>query len=339
MRKTLALIAVFLFLFIFPTPTLAVDPSLIGGAVLQDGVIRLYSDSSHPYSAASFYVPNSFLLQELKTLSLNYKTVSPGCSNVGSPTAHISLDTDNDGSSDASIYIYLGIAPDFYKNCQSDWGTIGNLITSPDARVAYQDGTVGFASDLTFSQALSYHPDAVVKSILVEANSNFGGSDQIIDLRNVVINADTYSYEPVATPTEVVLPTNTPEPTIVPTATPTNIPSLPPIPTDTLVPTSTTAPTATPTIACLKPTSKSLTLTPMCSLNPNSYRVWKITNNEAFPIPYVTNLLGTLQINYGVIKGKSEITFTTRTIRGPNATALLWHAYGTIKESITTKCK
>ena len=179
----------------------------------------------------------------------------------------------------------------------------------------------------------------------------FGTPTQIRNLTATDLTTPTDTPTPTPTdtlaPTDTPTPTNTPVPTEVPasTATPTIGPVITPTVTPTITPTRTPtqtptkAPTPTPTPACKAPSQTSLTLTPMCSSNPNSSRVWNIHNNESYNIVYLYNIVGTLQLGVGVVKPNSDVTLTTKTVLGQNPMALFWYRFYVLKNSITTKCK
>ncbi len=131
---------------------------------------------------------------------------------------------------------------------------------------------------------------------------------------------------PTAVPTDTPTPVPTDTPT--PTDTDTPVPTDTPAPTDTYTPVPTDTPTSTPTEGCAPPGDyRPLHLESLCSPDPDSYRVWSVTNANFESIDFTWAVHGSGQSGGGTVgaatcSGSTSTTFTTAAEAGSNTVSI-----------------
>jgi len=76
-------------------------------------------------------------------------------------------------------------------------------------------------------------------------------------------------------------------------------------------------------------TRDNLTLTPVCSINPDTTRIWRVRNTNPDPVSFTWEVVGTGQTGSGTVPGSTaaipgEITFETQTVPdSPNTVRIL----------------
>lgn len=142
-----------------------------------------------------------------------------------------------------------------------------------------------------------------------------------------VLAPATPTWTPTRRPTRTSTPTDVPTDTPIPTDTPTDTPTHTPTPTDTEVPTNTPEPTDTPD-DCLPDEWQNLQLRHLCSPDPDSYRVWEVTNLNGANTDFTWEVISTGQSGAGSVPGATcdgpgVTTFTTVTEHSSNQTRIL----------------
>lgn len=173
-------------------------------AVTTEGsntVIQAVSDNDPGFGGIGFEVPEGTTFADLTTLSTDYNVTDDDCGG-GSPRFQLNVDTNDDGTSDGNIWVYLGPSPNF-TDCPAGWQTSGNLIGNADA------GRYDFTS---LGGPLGTYADAPVDvlngkilgiQLVIDsswsADATNADGEQTVLFDNVTINGDVYDFEPVLT--------------------------------------------------------------------------------------------------------------------------------------------
>jgi hypothetical protein len=135
---------------------------------------------SDDYSGLNYTQSSPLLFNNLTQLSTDYYVQAGDCGG-GSPRISIALDTNNDTVADASVFVYIGDAPNF--NCPlafQRWQSTGNLATSGDLRVdtsQFAGGT--FYDTMAHAKVLAGSKPITGVSIVVDAGWAFGGLQDV----------------------------------------------------------------------------------------------------------------------------------------------------------------
>lgn len=65
-----------------------------------------------------------------------------------------------------------------------------------------------------------------------------------------------------------------------------------------------------------------LRLAALCSDDPSSYRMWRVSNPNDMAVPFSWTVMGTSQTGQLVVAAKGEVLFQTGTVAGPNTTSI-----------------
>ncbi|CAG0997659.1 putative serine/threonine-protein kinase PkwA [Anaerolineae bacterium] len=130
-----------------------------------------------------------------------------------------------------------------------------------------------------------------------------------------------------------LIPAHIYDPAVIPT----------PTPTATFTPTSTSTPTLTltPSLTLTLPAKfDRLRLSPACSPDPATIRVWRVRNLNPFDFPFTWEVQGNREQGSGVAPANGEVTFTTKTIH-PTANVVRIFVQGKVQDvstSTSTQC-
>jgi hypothetical protein len=179
-------------------PTLAavgIGYSLFGDATYvppgnnSNRAVQLVSDANTGvYSGIDFAVPANLPINDLNTLSTDYKFAAASCA-LGSPRFGITLATN----ANAAIFVYIGPPPN-YTGCPPNvWANTGNLLTPASLVDATQYGGV-FYESWSAAQA-QFSGQAVTDIFLVSDNGPAPGYSQTVLIDNTDVNGTLYDYE------------------------------------------------------------------------------------------------------------------------------------------------
>lgn len=189
--SVVAAVVLALTLLIAPTATAKAPWSLSGDAQsVKQGdpwAVQLQSDenSDTPHGGVSFQQPNGKLtFADIEQLSTDYNITEADCGG-GSPRFSIGIDTDDDGSVDGNVFVYIGPSPN-YTGCDTGWQSTGNLIQSAEPR--FDTGQVGGTFYHTHADAVNLVGDDTVLyvDLVVDASWQFGVQTVLVD--NVQVN-------------------------------------------------------------------------------------------------------------------------------------------------------
>lgn len=187
-------------LFFLAVPAVGAASSLFGGATESAGQVVLVSDASNmspadDYSGVEFDDANGTLFSTLATLAADYDVTDDSCGG-GSPRFQIAVDTDANTVSNGNIFVYMGPSPSF-TGCAGAAST-GNLIGNEDAgRWDYTQlggplgGYSGAPANVLAGTILSIN---IVVDSSWSAAATGGDSEQTVNIDNVVINSNTYTF-------------------------------------------------------------------------------------------------------------------------------------------------
>ena len=104
--------------------------SLFGGAVAEQGDVKLVSDLSdattaNDFSGIRFTAPAGFTFADLKTLGTEFNVTDDDCGG-GSPRFELGL------AGGQNVFVYLGPSPSFTGCAKNTWLASGNLIGNSD---------------------------------------------------------------------------------------------------------------------------------------------------------------------------------------------------------------
>jgi hypothetical protein len=174
--------------------------ALFGGASENAGHVVLVSDTSNAstsddYSGINYDDANGTVFSTLSDLEADYDVTNDSCGG-GSPRFVIDMDTNGDGISDGAISVYMGPSPSF-TGCTGAAST-GNLIGNNDA------GRWDFTQLAPGVYGYNNAPASVMNgtilgiSLVVDgswsADATGGDSEQTVNVDNIKINNQTYTY-------------------------------------------------------------------------------------------------------------------------------------------------
>jgi hypothetical protein len=205
MKKITAILTAFV-LMAFAVSSTSAASTLFGSATNEGGYIKAVSDTSVPatpdddFGGVSFDDANGLMFSELTTLSTDYNVTNDDCGG-GSPRFSIRMDTDGDGLSNGSVFVYLGPTPSFTGCTPDTWLSSGNLVGSTDARFDLTQFGGPFYGTYADALALLGSDDVLRISLVVDAGWMFTDQEQTVLFDNTVINGTTYDFTPMLTPT------------------------------------------------------------------------------------------------------------------------------------------
>jgi hypothetical protein len=138
------------------------------------------ASAADDFSGLAYTQTSQLLFNSVTQLSTDYYVQSGDCGG-GSPRVSIRLDTDNNGTGDKSVFVYIGDAPNF--NCPpafQRWQSTGNLAASADLRVDTSQLPGGtFYDTMTHAKTLAGTKPVTSVSIVVDAGWAFGGLQDV----------------------------------------------------------------------------------------------------------------------------------------------------------------
>ena len=151
--------------------------------------VKLVADSgANPavYSGIDFTVPPNLTINDLNTLSTDYRFTASSCG-LGSPRFGIQLD----GVS-GTIFVYIGPPPS-YTGCPANiWANTGNLLTA--ASLVDTSQLPGGTFYDPWSAAQSRYSGKVVTDIFL-VSDNGPANTQTVSIDNTNVNGTVYDYE------------------------------------------------------------------------------------------------------------------------------------------------
>jgi hypothetical protein len=165
--------------------------TLFGGATYvmpghnSNRAVNLVSDGTVPYSGIDFGVAAGMKFSDIVTLATDYNFTHNSCGG-GSPRFQINVTTPN-GSGNINVYIGPTV-------CAAGWTSSGNLVTPTS--VVDTTGIPYFYG--TFANAQTVYGSYPVTGIqlVVDGGWAFADGIQTVLVDNVVINGNTYTFEP-----------------------------------------------------------------------------------------------------------------------------------------------
>lgn len=162
-----------------------------------ENAVLMISDNSNteePFAALTYtpmqFGPNVLTLADLETLSATYQILGGGAGG-GAPRFSVTVDTDDDGESDGSLFVYIGTAPNWTETPGPETST-GNLIESSDLR--FDTSQLGGTFYDTFENAVTLAGEARILrvSFVLDAAFAFPGGVQTLLLKEVQVNDAVY---------------------------------------------------------------------------------------------------------------------------------------------------
>jgi hypothetical protein len=194
--RRLAWIAVFLIAGSLPAlAAVGIGYSLFGDASYvspgnnSNRAVQLISNANTGvYSGIDFAVPVNLTINDLNTLSTDYKFTAASCA-IGSPRFGITLASNPN----AAIFVYIGPPPN-YTGCPSNvWANTGNLLTPASLVDATQYGGAFYE---TWAAVQTQFSNQVVTDIfLVSDDGPAPGNSQTVLIDNTDVNGTLYDYE------------------------------------------------------------------------------------------------------------------------------------------------
>jgi hypothetical protein len=194
--RRLAWIGVFLISGSLPAlAAVGIGYSLFGDATYvspgnnSNRAVQLISNANTGvYSGIDFAVPANLTINDLNTLSTDYKFTAASCA-LGSPRFGITLASNPN----AAIFVYIGPPPN-YTGCPLNvWANTGNLLTPAGFVDATQYGGA-FYEPWAAAQA-QFSGQVVTDIFLVSDNGPASGYSQTVLIDNTDVNATLYDYE------------------------------------------------------------------------------------------------------------------------------------------------
>lgn len=140
------------------------------------------------YSGIDFAVPANLTINDLNTLSTDYKFTAASCA-LGSPRFGITLASNPN----AAIFVYIGPPPN-YTGCPPNvWANTGNLVIPASLVDATQYGGT-FYEPWAAVQA-QFSGQVVTDIFLVSDNGPAPGASQTVLIDNTDVNGTLYDYE------------------------------------------------------------------------------------------------------------------------------------------------
>jgi hypothetical protein len=150
------------------------------------------TDPADDFSGIDFAVPSSLTFSDLQShaLSTDYKFTAGSCTG-GSPRFQVNV-LDPNTNTVKNIFVYIGPPPS-YTGCPPNvWTNTGNLL-APTNLIDTSQLTGGTFYDPEVSAEIKYGSYQVVGIQLVA--DTFGAAQTVI-VDNVMINGNTYTFEP-----------------------------------------------------------------------------------------------------------------------------------------------
>jgi hypothetical protein len=194
--RRLAWIAVFLIAGSLPAlAAVGIGYSLFGDASYvspgnnSNRAVQLIANANTGvFSGIDFAVPANLTINDLNTLSTDYKFTAASCA-IGSPRFGITLASNPN----AAIFVYIGPPPN-YTGCPSNvWANTGNLLTPASLVDATQYGGAFYE---TWAAVQTQFSNQVVTDIfLVSDDGPAPGNSQTVLIDNTDVNGTLYDYE------------------------------------------------------------------------------------------------------------------------------------------------
>ena len=167
-----------------------------GGALDRD--VQLVSDATaaENFAGVEFEVPDGTTFADLDALSTDFLVESDDACAGGSPRFSVAADTNNDGTSDGNIFVYLGNEPNF--DCASGvWISSGDQLTSGQTVDTSQLGGT-FYHDYDDAVADFGTADVLGVSLVVDgywnATATGGDNEQTVLVDNTTVDDTLYTY-------------------------------------------------------------------------------------------------------------------------------------------------
>lgn len=157
-----------------------------GGTVISNGQATLVSNTQNPFSFISFDDLNGQPLSSLETLAADIVSADYA---GGAPRFSVEL------SNGASVFVYLGAAPNFTSGGVGD---TANLLASSDLRV--DSSQLGGPFYGTWADATSRATGDTITGIdfVVDGDWATTTGSQSVVLNSVTINGNTYGFSPTS---------------------------------------------------------------------------------------------------------------------------------------------
>lgn len=196
MKKLLTLFLSLAALALAASPALATYNLFDNAHIVSGGnpvnAVQLVSDTNPGWGGVNFTVPVGTNLGNLNTLSTDYKITVGNC---GGGAPRFVLNYDNNPNTNISIYI--GPTPNFTGCTLDTWQNTTNLIGNSELR--YDTSQMGGTFYDSYSHAVSLSGSHLLTgiSLVVDGGWAVSGGIQTILFDNVVVNTDTYTFDPV----------------------------------------------------------------------------------------------------------------------------------------------
>ena len=199
-RKTFVFLATLAFAVLASTAALAAAANfqLFGDSVLTSpgynsvtaAQIRSDGTIAPNYGGVDFVIPAGLIVNDLDTLSADYKFVAGGCGG-GSPRFQVNVVTP---AGTKNIFVYLGAAPNYNVCALNVWANTLNLASGTNQVDTAQ--LVGGGPYMTYAAAQAAYGAYEITGIQIVADGSWAvGGTQTVHVDNVKINSLTYSFE------------------------------------------------------------------------------------------------------------------------------------------------
>ena len=140
------------------------------------------------YSGIDFAVPANLTINDLNTLSTDYKFTAASCA-LGSPRFGITLASNPN----AAIFVYIGPPPNYTACPPNVWTNTGNLLTPASLVDATQYGGTFYESWAAVQAQFS--GQVVTDIFLVSDDGPAPAYSQTVLIDNTDVNGSVYDYE------------------------------------------------------------------------------------------------------------------------------------------------
>lgn len=199
-RKTLVLITTLAVVALASSLALAAaanyalfgDAQLVSPGFNSPTAAQMRSDAATPpqYGGVDFTTPDGLTVADLDTLSTDYQFTTGTCGG-GSPRFQINVIDPNTNTA-KNIFVYLGPAPSYTGCLANVWSNTGNLAAPTNLVDASQLGG-GFY--MTYADVQTAYGSYTITGIQIVTDGDWFAGTQTVQVDNVVINAQTFTFE------------------------------------------------------------------------------------------------------------------------------------------------
>jgi hypothetical protein len=165
------------------------DATYVSPGNNSNRAVQLVSDANTGvYSGIDFAVPANLTINDLNTLSTDYKFTAASCA-LGSPRFGITLASNPN----TAIFVYIGPSPNYTGCAPNVWAYTGNLL-APTSLVDATKYGGAFYEPWAAVQA-QFSGQVVTDIFLVSDNGPAPGYSQTVLIDNTDVNGTLYDYE------------------------------------------------------------------------------------------------------------------------------------------------